>query len=216
MTITQNIIKIDDHSINTINENNTLWICAKDVCKYLLYKNTKKAIIDMVSSKNIKTRNNFIQNCIANSGSTKYTNKDGLTELLLKSKLSPTKILKVARAFDIEINTYNRVSCDGADIKVLSKEQQTLDNIMNAFDGETFITQHSIGEYRIDLYLPKYKLAIECDEYDHKDRDKLHEQTREKYITNTLKCTFIRFNPDAQNFNIFNVINKIYKHINTY
>ena len=30
--------------------------------------------------------------------------------------------------------------------------------------------QFSIGSYRIDLYFPEHKLAIECDEHDHKDR----------------------------------------------
>ena len=35
--------------------------------------------------------------------------------------------------------------------------------------------QSSIGSYRINLYFPKLKLAIECNEHDHKDRDINHE-----------------------------------------
>ena len=39
-----------------------------------------------------------------------------------------------------------------------SKEQDALGQIMQAFKG-------------VDLYFPKYKLAIECDEFDHRDRN---------------------------------------------
>ena len=84
---------------------------------------------------------------------------------------------------------------------------------MQSFNGETFLLQHTVGKYKIDLYLPDYKLVIECDEHWHSDRDKEYEQTRENYIKNKIKCTFIRFNPDTPDFNIFNVINKIYNHI---
>ena len=42
---------------------------------------------------------------------------------------------------------------------------------MQAFNGEEMIHQFSAGKYRIDLYFPEYKLAIECDEFDHRGRD---------------------------------------------
>lgn len=43
-------------------------------------------------------------------------------------------------------------------------ESQTLKCLLDAFRGETMYPQHSIGNYRIDLYFPKYNLAVECDE----------------------------------------------------
>ena len=52
-----------------------------------------------------------------------------------------------------------------------SKEQDALSQIMQAFRGEELIHQFGAGKYRIDLYFPKYKLAIECDEFDRRDRD---------------------------------------------
>ena len=67
----------------------------------------------------------------------------------------------VAKRFDIEIK-----HCLPA-----SKEQDSLSQIMQAFKGEEMIHQFSIGKYRIHLYFPKYKLAIECDELDHRERD---------------------------------------------
>ena len=48
----------------------------------------------------------------------------------------------------------------------------------------------------IDLYFPKYKLAVECDENNHQNYEILGEKLRELYIKEKLKCSFIRFNPD--------------------
>ena len=42
---------------------------------------------------------------------------------------------------------------------------------MQTFNGEEMIHQFGVGKCRVDLYFPKYKLAIECDEFDHRDRD---------------------------------------------
>ena len=74
-------------------------------------------------------------------------------------------------------------------------------------------TQYSVLGYRIDLYFHDYKLALEVDEKGHKDRDINYEIERQKSIEKELGCAFIRINPDEQNFNIFNAINKIHRHI---
>ena len=46
-------------------------------------------------------------------------------------------------------------------------------------------------------------------EFGHLDRDIEYEVKRQKYIENKLGCQFIRYNPDAKDFNIFKVINRI-------
>jgi very-short-patch-repair endonuclease len=99
------------------------------------------------------------------------------------------------------------------DCAKISKEQHTLDVITKIFDGEEMQQQKVVGKYRIDLYFSKYKIAIECDEHCHKDRNKSCEKYREQYITDKLKCTFIRYNPDDKDFDINNVANKIHKTI---
>lgn len=64
--------------------------------------------------------------------------------------------------------------------------------------------------YRIDLYIPKYKIAIECDETHHSTpKKKEADRQRQEYIEDNLGCYFIRFNPLEKNFNIGNVINDI-------
>ena len=42
------------------------------------------------------------------------------------------------------------------------------------------LLQHSVLDYKIDLYFPKHKLAIEVDEKVHSDRDDEKENEREK------------------------------------
>ena len=62
-------------------------------------------------------------------------------------------------------------------------------------------------------YFPEHKLAIECDEHDHKDRDINHEIRRKKFKEDQLNCKFIRYNPDAKDFTIESVLNKIFQYI---
>ena len=64
----------------------------------------------------------------------------------------------------------------------LCKEQDTVRQIMQAFNGEEMIHQFSFGKYRIDLCFRRYKLAIECDEFDHRDRDIEYEGEQQKFI----------------------------------
>ena len=75
------------------------------------------------------------------------------------------------------------------------------------------IHQFGVGKYRIYLYFPKYKLAVECDEFDHRHRDIEYEVERQKRIKKLLNCTFVRFNPDAKDFCILEVVNKIFVQI---
>lgn len=60
------------------------------------------------------------------------------------------------------------------------------------------------GKYRIDFYLPKYKLAIEYDEQQHQFQRETDNQ-RMKDIKKELRCSFIRLdykNIDATNVGI--------------
>ena len=86
-------------------------------------------------------------------------------------------------------------------------------NIITVFKNENFKESYHIGKYFVDLYFPDHKLAIECDENNHSDRDPIYEKTRQTYIENKMNCNFIRFNPDDKNFDIFEVISKIHYHI---
>ena len=72
------------------------------------------------------------------------------------------------------------------------------------------LTQFNIDEYKIELYFPKHKLVVKCDEFDHKDRNIEYEVRRQNYTENKLGCQFIQFNPDGRGFNIFEVVNRFF------
>ena len=91
----------------------------------------------------------------------------------------------------------------------MTKEQDTLCCILEAFKGHEMVEQFQVDGYRVDLYFPRHKLAIECDEFGHEDRDIAYEVKRQNHIENKLSCAFIRYNPDSTDFNIFKVINRI-------
>ena len=95
----------------------------------------------------------------------------------------------------------------------MTKEQSVLKSIINAFEGENMQTQYSVLSYRIDLYFHDYKLAIEVDEKDHKDRNIDYEIKRQEAIKERLGCEFTRIHPDEEYFNILKAINEIYRHI---
>ena len=100
--------------------------------------------------------------------------------------------------------------------KWLWKEQDALRQIMQAFNSEEMIHQFGAGKYKIDLYFIKYQLAIECDEFDHRDRDIWYEVERQKHIEKLLNCPFVRFNPDAKDFCILEVANKVLVQIKSF
>ena len=74
-------------------------------------------------------------------------------------------------------------------------------------------TQWSVLGYRIDQYFHDYKLAIEVDEYSHKNRDIDYEIKRRKATEKDLGFEFIRINPNKHDFNIFKAASEIHKHI---
>jgi very-short-patch-repair endonuclease len=96
------------------------------------------------------------------------------------------------------------------DIVTFSKEQEYIGTIIDTFHDIKCYKQFTVGTYRVDLYFPEHRLAIECDEHNHADRDKEYELKRQTYIENELKkCSFYRFNPDDTKFNMYRIIRKI-------
>ena len=130
-----------------------------------------------------------------------YINEEGLRELVRKSKQPCAAKL----AKDLDIDVYKH--------KYTSKENDSIEIIMKTFHGEKVKRQFKIGNYRINLYLLNYKIAIECDEFDQIHRDINYEITRQKFIEEQLQCTFVRYNPDDKDFDIALVLNKIYRAI---
>ncbi len=74
-------------------------------------------------------------------------------------------------------------------------------------------TQFAIGMYRIDLYLPDFKIAVECDEFNHTQYDRLDDERRQTFITQQLACRWVRFDPYTDEFCTFALIRRILKFV---
>jgi very-short-patch-repair endonuclease len=120
-------------------------------------------------------------------------------------------------AFDLLKNTYNLRNRYIVDINDNIKsinigmciENQTIGFIENAY-RKTFNVkrQYIFDKYKVDLYFIDYKLAIECDENNHSDRDPIKEKIREDYIV-SLGNKFIRYDPNCKSFDLSDVLSKI-------
>lgn len=85
-------------------------------------------------------------------------------------------------------------------------ECNTMHVIMRAFRRHTCIQQHNVDGYRIDMFMPDFNIAVECDEYGHKRYNQAKELERTTVITNKLGCHWVRYDPYSQDFNIGDVI----------
>ena len=70
---------------------------------------------------------------------------------------------------------------------------------------------NSVLSYKIDLYFPEHKLAIEVDEKGHEDRNIDYEKKKKKKaIEKELRFEFMRINPDDDEYV---EIGKLYNYI---
>ena len=127
--------------------------------------------------------------------------RNDLVERKIKScRKSSKRFLEFKKKLGLDPNL---VTCD---------EQDIISALQVAFEGEIILTQYCIENKRIDAYFSKYKLGIEVDEYNHEGRNSNYEKSRQLMIESH-GITLIRTNPDAADFNMYRLINQIYKHI---
>ncbi len=170
------------------------YIKAPDLAKILNLTNIRQNLLNYENNKKIymKEKTPYGIKDIA------YLSIDGILKLISNSR--KIEVINFCKKINI-----NRNSCLNSCI-----ELDTLKCIIDAFEGENMIMQYTVDNYRIDLYFVDRKLAIECDE-NHRSIEK--DNIREDYIKNKLECHFIRFKPYEKDFNIYKVINQIYKYI---
>ncbi len=170
---------------------------AIDIGKIVNIKNIHKSLINYDNNLKIKLK------CKTNGGEQflSFLTYEGLKKIIVSSRTIES------------INLAKKIGIDVYRNKFTNIESDTIDCIIKAFSGKDMIKQYYILGYRIDLYFVDYKLAIECDENEHKykiEKDK----RREEEIRAKLGCEFIRYYPEDKNFDIFFLINQIMKKIN--
>ena len=85
-------------------------------------------------------------------------------------------------------------------------EPDIMEGVTRAFAHLRPSKQFPIGSYRIDLYFPEQKLAVECDEYGHNQYNDIKEAVRQQFIQEQLQCRFHRFNPHSIGFCLHSLI----------
>ena len=170
--------------------------CATDIGKIVNIKNMRGCSLLHNDKMSIKT--------ISQGGtqSTTFITYNGLLKVLTKSR--KRSVYEFANAIGINIKA----------ISFACIEASSIDHIFKTFKGEEMIEQHNIDDYVLDLYFPKYRLVVECDESCHNSTININkDRIREETIKSRLNCTFIRYKPYDKNFNVFVLLNEIFTHI---
>jgi very-short-patch-repair endonuclease len=177
------------------------WYRAKDIITARLFKDTK-TVQHHISIDN-KRRLNELKpqaNIEYTDAICIYINEAGLRSLVVKLPTASD----IATQFGTSVETrYVR-----KETEIVGFIQDVLTQMMVPFEF-----QKNVNNFRIDLYLPDQKLAIEVDEHNHADRDPSYEKEREMYIKAQLGCKFLRINPDSEGFKLSTCIGRIMKEI---
>ena len=180
-----------------VDDKNDVWFCAKDVANVVGIK----CIHSVLRFYHLKDKTTFRIDTNGGPQKVMYISPNGLKQLLFKSRRPEADNLAIAISIDLN------------NIKYTCVESDVLKAIEETFDGEEMVKQYRIGKYYIDLYMPKYNLAIECDEIGH--RTKLEKDNDREAAIRELNpgITFIRAIVYAKDFNVYKTLNKIYTHI---
>jgi hypothetical protein len=169
------------HFFDTLEYNNDIMFNLYDLSNYIGY--TKRSYL----SNYYGLRRGYIK--MMRIDGNIYTNYDGIMTIFQRGR---TPILKeLVECFKNESTTL-KIS-HPIEVNVLSE-------IIDFIGDEQYELQYKIGSYKIDMYVPKFKLAIEVDEVGHTDRNVEYERTREEYIKNNLTTNIFRINPNDQHY----------------
>ena len=87
--------------------------------------------------------------------------------------------------------------------------------LQSALHGIDMVQQHSCCGYRIDLYFPAHKVAVECDERYHQTAAQADaDAAREAQLTTALGCRFVRLHPQTVGFSMAEALNQVLRALN--
>ncbi|RYX79102.1 hypothetical protein EON71_00850 [bacterium] len=210
------LLNYNEFNIPYFDVNGVKWYKAKNIAVILKYRNTKSAILSNVSNDNKTSFISLITDTFELNHliicdnfidpQSLFINDIGIIELISKSN----KIDSIDFAKTINLSTHH---------KFLRKEIDIGYELCNfcKISQIEIIHGHRVKScgtnYIIDFYLPEYKIAIEIDEFNHRDRDPQYEIAREDTLKHILKCRFLRFNPDDPNFTLSTIFGTLNYHI---
>lgn len=188
--VKKNVCEINNNFINT-SINLTKQYNEGD--KYFLLKYNN---LNMYRNKFINTNYDFIKyfNGYKNIGTgTIHIDFQKILNEIIKYFYS--YCLSIFELFDINVNK-----------RLLNKNQEVIYCIIKVFRNKNYKLQYKVKEYILELYFVDYKLVIE---YNYNNESKEKYLKREKEIQTNLNCTFMRYNPNLKDFDIFKLIGTI-------
>jgi len=208
--LTAKMVKIqyNDHEIiKWIADDGFCCYDARSVCEVLELRNSRRPSAlyscDEIVSPDTRQKYNVVVYKKYKDGVRKDNKMILLTERGLKRLICNTRSPKAAAlaeffGFDI----YNN--------KFVSQEADFISALQKSFPGELLV-QWEVPEtnYRLDAYMPKFNIAIECDEKGH-DYQIAEDIKRQNEITKIIKCSWVRFKSSDPNCDIFATIGEIY------
>lgn len=179
---------------------NQIYFVGKDVAEILGYSVPRDAII--------RHCKNYIKKKVKTNGGEQLMQiipKEDVYILISKCKtLSHNEKLKLIKEWNLEekvlvVETREEIDFKNALIETLKPMNIEIEFQKNIFNGK----------YKIDFYIPKYNIAIEYDEYEHKYK-KQQDKFRQEEIEKLLDCKFIRLSyKNNYNYNVGIVIKEI-------
>jgi hypothetical protein len=131
-----------------------------------------------------------------------WDNLKRLVCYMLRRNMKPeTDIVSICELFDIPQSQFESAF-------VAMPEKDTLQSIARAIPFPSK-SQFHVGDYRIDLYFPDLRIAVECNENGHESYDQDDERARRSFIRQQLSCRFIEYDPFQPGFSVLNVICQI-------
>lgn len=204
-----NQCKVLDNGIyELIASDGGVWYPAKKVAAALGYKNTRDVTNKYVSDDNtiiLKSSNLNISNYSINTNrGEKFINKNGLIQLITYNN-------KISR--EQKHQFINNMDLEGVIDFNTNLEAQFISNLCEILDssGINNIREYVVERYRIDVYLPDLKLAIEYDDKGHNNKNRAsNDYNRQVFLSDKLKCEFLRLSyKNSNNENIGLVLKKI-------
>ena len=134
-----------------------------------------------------------------------YAHECIIVTIIIYCRVAPEKSIEFKNKLGFSHNILTR-----------TKEQSVIIRISKSFPDIKIIQQYFVlhNKYKIDSYLPDYKLATKIDGKGHTDRKEEEEKEKEKEIKEELDCKFIRINLESENFDMDAIIGTIFNHIN--
>ena len=174
-----------DAGIQVLQDSNRLLFKAKDLGAVLQLGNVNSSLVGVSIKDKVLISNRI------NGGLQKltYLTCDGAKQLVCRSRsVHAPKLAKLLGIVVID-NMYVPV------------ETSAVNYLLKVFEGLTVVPQYNCMGYRIDLYFPIHKVAVECDEEGAHGPGRISkDHLRQAILESELCCKFVRFRPQQKGF----------------